>query len=93
MARYADLFEWVRPKAGAIAFLRFKGPLSSATLGEQLAEAGIGVKPAYCFTDAVTPGTDFFRVGYGEANMPVALDALVAFVEARKHAWTARSKL
>ena len=26
MDRYSDLFEWVWPKAGAIAFIRFKGP-------------------------------------------------------------------
>merc|ERR1712242_284488 len=29
MERYSDLFDWVRPTAGAIAFLHFKGPCSS----------------------------------------------------------------
>ena len=95
--RHADLFEWVRPKAGAIAFLRFKGPLSSTELGEQLAAAGIGIKPAYCFSDVVTQDKDFFRVGYGEECTPKALEALDAFVEARKQAWmaspSARSRL
>ena len=94
VARYSDLFTWVRPKAGAIAFLKFQGPLCSERLGEELAEAGIGVKPAYCFTDVVTPENDFFRVGYGEANLPTALDALATFVEQHKDAWRAsRSRL
>jgi aspartate/methionine/tyrosine aminotransferase len=96
MARYGDLFEWVRPKAGAIAFLRFRGPLSSSALGDALAAEGIGIKPAYCFTDVTTPEKDFFRVGYGEERMPAALEALASFVEAHKHEWRgagARSRL
>lgn len=92
MSRHGDLFEWVRPQAGAVAFLRFKGPLTSEQLGRQLAAAGIGIKPAYCFTDEVTGDNDFFRVGYGEEVMPKALEALDAFVEARGHAWRAQQQ-
>lgn len=62
METYADLFEWVRPQAGAIAFIKFKGPMSSEEFGAQLAKAGIGIKPAYCFTDVVTDEIDYFRV-------------------------------
>lgn len=91
--RYAELFEWVRPTAGAIAFVRFKGPLTSSELGEQLARAGIGIKPGYCFVDVVTPAVDYFRVGFGEENFPRSLDALAHFVEQHKRAWTARSRL
>jgi hypothetical protein len=61
--------------------------LTSEELGQELAEAGISVKPAYCFTDVVTDDIDYFRVGYGEEIMPKALEALVAFVEARKGDW------
>jgi len=94
--RYGDLFAWVPPSAGAIAFLRFKVPLTSSALGERLAEASIGIKPAYCFADIVTEGNDYFRVGYGEVVFPEALDALTRFVEERKHEWRAlrqRSRL
>ena len=87
ITRYSEFFTWVRPTAGAIAFVKFRGSLSSDELGEQLVEAGIGVKPAYCFTDVVTPGTDYFRVGYGEATFPNALEALTAFVEEHKASW------
>lgn len=93
MARYADHFAWVRPKAGAIAFIRFKGPWTSNELGERLALAGIGIKPAYCFTDVVTPAKDCFRVGYGEARFHEALEALAAFVESHKCEWSVRSRL
>lgn len=89
MARHADLFWWVPPTAGAIAFLQFRGPRTSTELGEELAAAGIGIKPAYCFTDVVTPENDFFRVGYGEACFPRALEAFEAFVDARRAAWKA----
>ena len=90
IGRHSDLFEWVRPSAGAIAFVRFKGPLSSTALGDELATAGIGIKPAYCFTDVITPEKDFFRVGFGEEAFPRALQALEAFVGERKQSWAAR---
>lgn len=44
----------VKLKAGAICFLRFKGPLTSEELGAELATGpGVSIKPAYCFTDKV----------------------------------------
>ena len=51
--------------------------------------SSIGIKPAYCFTDVVTPGNDYFRVGYGEACMPDAFAALARFVDEHKQAWRA----
>ena len=89
MERYKLLFGWVRPQAGAIAFLRFKGPLTSTQLGDALAKAGISIKPAYVFTDTVTGENDYFRVGFGEEKMPGALAALAAFVEEHKAGWGA----
>jgi aspartate/methionine/tyrosine aminotransferase len=87
MERYGEFFEWVRPTAGAIAFVKFKGPLTSAEFGAQLAAAGISIKPAYCFTDSVTPEIDYFRVGFGEGKMPKALEALEAFVKENQQSW------
>lgn len=89
MAKRRSLFTWVRPKAGAVAFIKFKGPLSSQQLGVQLAEeAGVSIKPAYCFSDAVTDEIDYFRVGFGESKMPKALEALDAYVEAHIAEWS-----
>jgi aspartate/methionine/tyrosine aminotransferase len=84
---YGDLFEWVRPNAGAIAFVKFKGPLKSDELGDKLAESGISIKPAYVFTGDYTNHQAYFRVGYGEEVMPGALTALKDFVENNKRAW------
>lgn len=85
--KYRDLFEWVRPKAGAVAYVKFKGPLSSDELGEQLAREGISIKPAYVFSEYGTEDSGYFRVGYGEKVMPRALEALSNFVEAHKDTW------
>ena len=87
MTTYSDFFTWVRPKAGAIAFLKFTGGMTSEVFGSALAEVGISIKPAYCFTDTVTADVDYFRVGFGEEKMPTALAALTAFVEERKAGW------
>jgi DNA-binding transcriptional MocR family regulator len=84
---YSELFEWVRPNAGAIAFVKFKGPLTSDELGEKLAESGISIKPAYVFMTDIKGYEDYFRIGYGELDMPKALTALIDFVEINKAAW------
>lgn len=87
---YNDLFAWVRPRGGAIGFVKFIGPLTSEQLGDQLAQAGISIKPAYVFYDGDRHDyDDYFRLGYGERIMPKALTALIDFVEAHKHSWRA----
>ena len=84
---YPDLFEWRRPNAGAIAFVRFKGPLTTLQLGDLLAKRGISIKPAYCFAETPTPDIDYFRVGFGERKMPLALEKFVEVIEEYKDSW------
>ena len=86
--KYGDFFEWVRPSAGAICYVKFKGPLTSEQLGEQLAQAGISIKPAWVFSEDGTEDSGYFRVGYGESIMPKALEALIKFVEEHKEKWS-----
>ena len=88
MERQGDFFEWVRPTASTVAFVKFKGPLSSDELGRELANAGISIKPAYVFTDDVGEYSDYFRIGFGEKAMPTALQALEAFVENHRDDWS-----
>ncbi|MFT5677276.1 MAG: aspartate/methionine/tyrosine aminotransferase [Paraglaciecola sp.] len=88
-ADYGDLFEWVRPNAGAIAYVKFKGPLSAEQLAEQLAESGISVKPASVFTGKSEIYQDYFRIGFGEKVMPEALSALIDFVQDNRQKWRA----
>ena len=88
MKTHDEWFSWVLPTAGAIAAIYFNGPWSTEELGEHLAAAGIGIKPAYCFSgDNVTDSVDYFRVGYGETKFPAALEKLGEFVEAHKDKW------
>ena len=87
VAKYDGLFTWVPPRAGAIAAIKFIGPMNSAMFGAELAEDGIGIKPAYCFSDSVTGENDYFRIGFGEEKMPEALKAFESFVEKYKYKW------
>lgn len=87
MDEYDDFFEWIKPKAGAIAYIKFKGPLSSEEFGSQLAARGISIKPAYVFSDFGTADSGYFRVGYGEKSMQKAVEALTEFVEDQKKNW------
>lgn len=86
---YGDLFEWERPNAGAIAYVKFKGPLTTEELGAELAKEGISIKPAYVFSDGIEDYDDYFRIGFGESIMPKALEALRKFVEKHKNSWLA----
>ena len=54
MERYSEWFEWVRPVASTVGFVKFKGPFSSEELGRQLAAAGISMKPAYAFAEDIS---------------------------------------
>jgi aspartate/methionine/tyrosine aminotransferase len=86
--RYREFFLWVRPTAGAIAAVYFMGPWTSEVLGQELAKAGISMKPAYCFSgDNVTDEVDYFRIGYGESSLPDALKRLGEFVEQHQDDW------
>jgi aspartate/methionine/tyrosine aminotransferase len=97
---YPDLFEWVVPNAGAIAFVKFKGPLTSLELGRLLAGKGISIKPAYCFSGNddesesadVYNIADCFRIGFGERKMPLALEAFVKVIEEFKDEWREEMK-
>ena len=88
--KYSNFFEWVRPNAGAIAFMKFKGPMNSDELGEILAKSGISIKPAYVFADDSDYFEDYFRIGYGEKIMPRALQALIDFVEEHREQWAVK---
>ena len=82
----SDLFSYVKPTAGCVLFVEFKGPLTSTQLGEALAADGISIKPSYCFTDDDSVD-QYFRIGFGEEKVPAAIEALARFVEAKRDAW------
>jgi len=58
------------------------------SLGQEMAEAGISMKPAYCFTAGpITQENDLFRIGFGESAMPDALEALKRFLVEHRQTW------
>jgi len=85
--KYSEFFEWVRPNAGAVAYVKFTGPMNTTEFGDALADVGISIKPAYVFSDPGTADSGYFRVGYGEKIMPKALNALAEFVDNHKEQW------
>ncbi|MCC3861230.1 aminotransferase class I/II-fold pyridoxal phosphate-dependent enzyme [Pseudemcibacter aquimaris] len=83
---YSDLFEWMRPEASGTGFVKFKGPMTSNELAEELLEVGILVFPSYIF-DCDESQKQYFRIGFSRKTMPAALDAFKTFVDERKESW------
>jgi aspartate/methionine/tyrosine aminotransferase len=68
-AEHSALFEWVRPKAGAVAFPRLKSGSAEAFCLELKNDAGVLLLPSTVFDY----GDSHFRIGFGRANMPKVL--------------------
>lgn len=75
-ARHQDLFEWYEPDAGCLAFPRYLGPEGVDAMCDALVkEAGVLLMPASLFASTLGPvDQDRFRVGYGRADFPQALE-------------------
>ena len=82
--RHADAVEWVRPKAGPIAFPRMTAAdLDVEAFCERLAaEAGVLLLPGMIYGH---PG-QHFRIGFGRRNLPEALARLEPFIDGRPRA-------
>jgi len=81
---YEKWFEWVRPKSGCVAFVKFKGSISVDNLAQELIDqSGVLVMPASALN---FPG-NFFRIGFGRKNMPASLEKLVDFTNRNSKNW------
>lgn len=69
--QHEERFAWLRPRAGSVAFPRLREGDATALAEAAVREAGVLLLPGALF------GADpsHFRVGYGRADMPQALDA------------------
>ncbi len=77
-AKKKDQFEWVRPKAGTIAFPKLVGDIDSFAFCEKaVKDAGIMVLPSTVY------GYDskHFRLGFGRENLPEALGKFEEYLE------------
>ncbi len=77
-AAHADLFAWTRPRAGTIAFPRYKGKEGALVLCQRLvSEAGIMLLPStvYDYDDS------HVRVGFGRERFPEGLERLAGYFQ------------
>ena len=68
---FDDRFEWIRPKAGTIAFPKLKGILLASDFCRKVVQdANIMLLPSTVFDY----GNKHFRLGFGRENMPEVLE-------------------
>lgn len=76
--KHSNLFEWISPKAGPIAFPRFTGASSAADFCKTLVETkGVMLLPSNVY--------DFqgnhFRIGFGRRTAPKAIEMLEEYLQ------------
>jgi aspartate/methionine/tyrosine aminotransferase len=77
--RHAGQFEWVRPKAGPIAFPRLIGENIDAFCDALVKAAGVLLLPGSVYGDS----GNHFRLGFGRKNLPEAVEHLEEFLKSR----------
>ncbi len=75
-SRHSDRFDWHRPRAGSIAFPRLLQGKADRFCRDLLESAGVLLLPGTVFG----PEYNTFRIGFGRADLPLALDRLDRFV-------------
>lgn len=78
---HGDFARWCPPEGGSIAFPRLSDGSDAELMADRLVEeAGVLILPGSFY------GSDpsHFRIGYGRANMPEALDRLTGWLEGRR---------
>lgn len=78
--RQAETFQWIRPRAGSVAFPRLRPGLPVERFAQELVEReGVLILPGSLFG---YPG-NHFRLGFGRTDLPEALARLERFSAAR----------
>ena len=74
--RHGERFTWVRPSAGSVCFPQLIDGDIDAFAAELVEREGVLLLPASQFGYS----GNHFRLGYGRADMPAALERLVSFI-------------
>jgi len=74
--RYANLFSWIRPSAGSMAFPRYLGGDVESFCDELVRKAGVLLLPGSMYDEH----ENHFRLGLGRKNLPEAVIRLEEFV-------------
>jgi aspartate/methionine/tyrosine aminotransferase len=75
-ARYPDLFSWVRPQAGSMAFPRLRKGDVDQFCDRLVQNAGVLLLPGSLYEDS----RNHFRLGLGRKNLPQAVQKLEEFL-------------
>jgi aspartate/methionine/tyrosine aminotransferase len=75
-ARHADLFSWVRPHAGSMAFPRYLGGYIEKFCDDLVKKAGVLLLPGSIYDDS----GNHFRLGLGRKDLPLAVDRLEEYL-------------
>ncbi len=78
LRRHADLFSWVPPRAGSMAFPRYLGGSVDAFCDKLVREAGVLLLPGSMYDEH----ENHFRLGLGRKNLPEAVQRLEEFLAA-----------
>ena len=79
-SRHEDLFSWVRPQAGSMAFPRYLGRDVEKFCDELVKKAGVLLLPGTVYDDS----RNHFRLGLGRKNLPQAVERLNGFLSKNK---------
>ena len=75
-SRHTDLFSWVRPRAGSMAFPRYLAGDVESFCDKVVREAGVLLLPGSVYDDT----DNHFRLGLGRKNLPQAVERLEEFL-------------
>ena len=75
--RHANLFLWVRPRAGSMAFPRYLGGDVESFCDELVRKAGVLLLPGSMYDEHA----NHFRLGLGRKNLPEAVAKLEGFLQ------------
>ena len=78
--RYADLFSWIRPKAGSMGFPRLLIGDIEDFCDNLVRKAGVLLLPGLMYDDS----HNHFRLGLGRKNLPQAVERLEEFLSRNK---------
>ena len=74
--RHADLFTWVRPQSGSMAFPRYLNGDVESFCDELVRKVGVLLLPGSVYDDTY----NHFRLGLGRKNLPEAVARLEDFL-------------
>ena len=75
-SRHTDLFSWVRPRAGSMAFPRYLAGDAESFCDKVVREAGVLLLPGSVYDDT----DNHFRLGLGRKNLPQAVNRLEEYL-------------